>query len=96
MRVLDRDLRAELDMRADGIAKFHIIGQVGGGERGQVQLDESPPLLLSDMEIAVHADEMSEPELARKAVGAAKRLDSECGQVVDVLRFAEFEEWLEQ
>jgi hypothetical protein len=95
VRVLHRDLRAELDVGADGLAERLVIGHVGLVERRHVQLDEPAALLLGDLEIAVDCDEMVEAQLTAEAVRPTERLGRERGQVIDVLGPSRTEQRLE-
>jgi hypothetical protein len=85
VRVLHRHERSELDVVADGVAEGSIIGHTRVVQRGQVELNETLPLLLGDGQPPVYLDQMGEAEFAAKAIRAAERLSSERGQVVDVL-----------
>jgi hypothetical protein len=83
-RVLLRHPGAELDVLADRLAERRVAGQPGLVHRRQVERHEPLPLLIGDVQVPVHVDEVPEAELAGEAVGAAERLSGEPGQVVDV------------
>jgi len=94
--VLHRHVRPELHVRAQRLAERGVIGQPGRVGGGQVQLDEPLPLLLGDLQAAVHVDEMGEAQLPGEVVGAPERFGLERGQVVDVIRLARAEQRLQQ
>src|SRR5215211_1878701 len=64
MRVLHRHLGAELDVLANGLAKFRVGCHLSRVERRHVELDEPLALLLCDPQPAVHGNEMGEAERA--------------------------------
>jgi hypothetical protein len=88
VRVLLGDARAELDVRAHGIAERLVVGETGFVERLQVQRCELMPLLVADREMTMHLDQMLEAQLAGEAVGPTERFHREPGQVFDVMRLA--------
>src|SRR5919106_1012483 len=88
VRVLHRHPGAELEVLAHGLAERLVVWQAGFVERLQIELNEPLPLLVGDLQVAVHVDHVLEAELAREAIGAAKRLGREPRQVVDVSRSA--------
>ena len=96
VRVLHRDLGAELDVLAHRLAERRSGGMPAVVERGHVQLDEAPALRLIDVQPAVDVDQVPESELARETVGAAEALRREHRQVLDVLRPALTEQRLKQ
>jgi hypothetical protein len=95
-RVLHRDACAELNVLAYGGAERLVVGHLRRIERRHVQLDEALALLLSDLEAAMHVDQVLKPELAREPVGTAERLGGEHRQVIDMLELAVAEQRLEQ
>jgi hypothetical protein len=78
-RVLLGDARAELDVRAHRLAERLVVGQSCLVERLQVEGDESLSLLVGDLEVVVHVDDVLEAKLAREAVGSAERFGRETG-----------------
>jgi hypothetical protein len=74
VRVLHRDAGAELDVFADGCSEVGIGWQAGVVHRRDVEFDEPLPLRLSDLEPAVHGDQVREAELAGERVLTAEGL----------------------
>jgi hypothetical protein len=70
---------AELDVLADGPAERFVLGHSGLVERLQVGLDEPLTLLVGDLQVAVHVDDVPEAELIGESWRAAERLSG--GQV---------------
>ena len=56
-------------MLAHGLAKRRVGRHPGRVERGHVQLDEPPALLLGDPQPAVHVDEVREAQVAGEPLG---------------------------
>jgi hypothetical protein len=83
-RVLLRHPGAELDVLADRLAERLVVGQPGLVHRREVERHEPLPLLIGDVQVPVHVNQVPEAELAGEAVRAAERLSGEPGQVVDV------------
>ena len=61
-RVLLGDLGAELDVGADRLAEWVVVGEAGFVERLEVEGDEAVALLVCDLEMAVHVDDVLEAE----------------------------------
>ena len=74
----------ELDVLTDGAAERLVVGHTGIVESLQVELDEPLTLLVGDLQVAMHVDDVPKTELIGKSWRAAKRLSGEPGQVVDV------------
>jgi hypothetical protein len=83
-------------VRSDGLTKVLVIGKVRCIERCHVQLNESLSLFFGDVEVPVNVDQMSETKFSGEAVRTAEGLNGEGGEVIDVLRLALPEKWLEQ
>ncbi len=96
VRVLQGDLRAELDVLHDGLPERRIVGHAGRVERRGVQGDEALPLFLGDVQAAVDGDEVGEAEFAGEPVGAAEGLGGEGREVVDVLGLPGTEQRLQE
>ena len=93
--VLQRNLRAEFDVGSDRLSELLVIGKVSGVERSRVERDESLSLFLGDPKVPVDSDQMVEAELPGEAVGATEGFSREGRQMIDVLRLAGSEEWLQ-
>lgn len=74
LRVQLRDPRTELNVAAHGFTECFIVGKPGLIERLHVQGDEPLPLLLGDLEVAVHAYEVIKSQFAREAVPVPRRI----------------------
>jgi hypothetical protein len=96
IRVLHRDLRAELDVLAHGIAKRGIGRHFRDVERCHIQLDEAPALLFVDLQPSVHRDQVCEAELAREPIWSSERFCRERGQMIDVMRIPSSEQRLQE
>jgi diguanylate cyclase (GGDEF)-like protein/PAS domain S-box-containing protein len=96
VRVLHRDLRAELDVGTHGVAERLVVGQAGGIQRGQVELDEPLALLFGDLQVAVDLDQVPEAEFTTEAVGPAEGFGGEPCQVLYVIGLARPEQWPQQ
>jgi hypothetical protein len=97
VRVLHRNLRAELDVLSQRLSKRRIIRQPDVVSRAHVQLDETLALLLADLEPPMHRDQMLEPaQFTRETVRPAESLDIEGGEVLDMARLAGAKERLKQ
>jgi hypothetical protein len=81
---------------ADGGSEVAIGWHADVVHRRQVELDEPLPLRLSDLETAVHGDQVGKAELACERVRAAERLGGEHRQMVDMLRLPCPEQRLQQ
>jgi len=86
--VLLGHVRAELDVLLDRLPERRVCRQSGLVECVQVHRHEPVALLIGDLQVPVHVDEVPEPELAGEAVGSAEGLRGEPGQVVDMRRQA--------
>jgi hypothetical protein len=74
VRVLHRDLRAELNMGADCLAERLVVAHASLIQRRHVQLHEPLALLLGDPETPVDRDQrVKSAQLTREAVWAAER-----------------------
>jgi hypothetical protein len=62
------------------------FGKAGLVEPLHVEGDESLPLLVCDLQVTVHVDDVLGAKFAREAVGPAERLGREPGQVLDMVR----------
>lgn len=85
-RILLGDARAELGMGAHCRPEWLVIRQARFIKGLRIEGHEALPLLVGDLQMAVHVDHMLESKPAGEAVRAAERLGSEPGQVVDVMR----------
>jgi hypothetical protein len=85
MGVLLGNLRAELDVGPQRLAERRVIGKARSIRGGHVQLDESLSLRLSDVQPAMHIDQMSEAKLPREVVRASERFRFERGQMVNMV-----------
>ena len=94
--VLQRNLGAEFDVGSDRLTELLIIGEIRGIERSHVEPDESLSLFLGDPKVPVDRDQMVEAKVPGEAVGATKGFSREGRQMIDVLRLAGSEEWLQQ
>jgi hypothetical protein len=72
VRVLHRHAGAEFDMLADSLAKRFVARHAGRVQCRRVELDEARPPIFSNMEAAVHGDQMGEPEFPAEPVRPAK------------------------
>jgi hypothetical protein len=72
-RVLLGDARAGLDVGADGLAEWLVVGQTGLVERLQLERSESLPLLVRDLQVAVHIDHVLKTKLTGEAVRATEK-----------------------
>jgi hypothetical protein len=70
--VLLRDVRSELRVRTYCATKGFVFRKACLVERLEVQCDESLALLVGDLEVAVHIDDVLEAELASEAIGTAE------------------------
>jgi hypothetical protein len=82
------DAGAELDVLADCLAEGLVVGQRGLIQRLQVQRHKPPALLVGDLQVAVHVDDVLEAKPAGEAVRAPERLGHEPRQAIDVGRHA--------
>ena len=82
--VLLGDACSELDVLPDRAAERLVVGQIGFVESLQVDLDEPLTLLVGDLQVAMHVDDVPKTELIGKSWRAAERLSGEPGQVFDV------------
>jgi hypothetical protein len=80
--VLHGDLRAELNVRAYGVAERLVVGHADRVQRRQVKLDEPLALLFGDLQVAVDFDQVPEAKLAGEAVRPSEGLCGEPRQVV--------------
>lgn len=96
MRVLHRNARAELHVRARCGAKRLVIGHPRRAERGHLQFDETVALGLGDLQTSTNVDQVLKTELTREAVRATEALGCGHRQVIDVLRLAPAEQRLQQ
>jgi hypothetical protein len=96
VRVLHGDLRAELGVRPQRRTKRRVAGQPGSISGGQVQLHESLPLCLRNLQTAMNVDQVGEAKLVGEVIGAAERFSLERGQMINVLRPPGAEERLER
>src|SRR5262245_60596007 len=85
-RVLLRDARAELDVRAQGLPERRIVWQARVVDGLHVERDEAFTLLVRDPEPAVYIDHVLKTKLAREPVRAAERLGRKPRQVLHVMR----------
>jgi hypothetical protein len=76
---------AKLDVLAYCITESRVVGHLRLVEGRHVEVDEALTLPFRDPQAAVDCDQVLEPELAREAVGPAKRFNGERRQVVDVI-----------
>src|SRR5262249_62352611 len=88
LRVLLSHARAKLDVRAQRLPEWLVGGQSGSIGRLHVEGDEPLALLVGDVQVAVHVDDVLKAELAREAVRPAERFRREPCQVLDMMRFA--------
>ena len=94
-RVLLRHPGAELDVLANRFTERLVVRQAGLVEGLQVRGDEPLPLLVGDVEVPVHIDDVPEAELAGEAVRTAEGLGREPGQMIHVGRDARREQRLQ-
>ena len=83
-RVLLSDVCSELDVLTNRAAKRLVVGKAGIVERLQVHLDEPLTLLIGDLQIAMHVDDVPKTEPIGKSWRPAERLSSKPGQVIDM------------
>jgi hypothetical protein len=83
VRVLHRDLRPELEVGAHGVAERLVVGHANGIQRGQVELDEPLPLLLSDLQVPVDVDQVPEAEFTVPGLAVQQELRDGLGTAVD-------------
>jgi hypothetical protein len=96
-RVLLCDPGAELDMGMHRLPEWLVLWKTRLIERFHVQRDEAFPLLVGDLEVAVHVDDVLETKLARETVRPTERLggvavqSAECERLAPTQRSATFE-----
>lgn len=83
-------------MLADSLAECLIVRHLGVVERLHVEVDEPAALLLGDLQMAMHGNEVRETHLASKAIRSAEGLCRESGQLIDVLGAAIAEQRLQE
>lgn len=88
LRVLLGDVRTELHVLADRLTERLVVRQTGLVESLYVNRYESLPLLIGDLQMTVHVDDVLKTEPGGEAIRAAKRLGCEPCQVLDVGRHA--------
>jgi hypothetical protein len=97
VRVLHRDLGAELDMVHHRCPKVRVFGHSRRVERRPIQLDEPRALLLANAETPMDLDQMIEPaKLTAETIWTSERLGGERRQGIDMTRLAALEQWREQ
>jgi hypothetical protein len=85
LRVFLGNVSAKIDVRVQCLPKRRIIGQTRLVGRLHVEGHEPVPLLIRDLEVAVHVDDVLKAKLAREAVGPAEGLRCEPGQMFDMM-----------
>lgn len=83
-------------MRTHCVPERLVVRHSHGIEGRKVEVDEPLALLLGDLAMTMHVDQMLESKFTAEAVGATERLSGEPGQVLDVLRLNSAEQWLQK
>jgi hypothetical protein len=97
VRVLHRDLRAELHVRTDRGSEVRIRRHIDGVERGEIEIDESLALRFRDLQAPMDLNQVFEPaDVATEPIGSSERLRRERGQMIDVLRLTRAEQRLQE
>src|SRR5262249_61395268 len=73
-------------MGAYGLSESFVPGKAGLVDRLQIERHEPLALLVGDLQVAVHVDDVLKAHLTRESIWPSERLGGEPGEVIVIMR----------